>query len=211
MEPPDSLPAQLYLLSYDRGKGRITGRLWLGYTLGGAALADLWLSGHLVDEDGRARPAAGHAPPADPVLRELWERMVPVPPRKWVRWVNQRRMEGAVRTQLATGGWIRIEPSGHWWRRDRVTVRDTLMLGRMTQQVGSALRGPIPVDRLPAQESMLVALVATAEMGTVIPRQRRREHRARLSAIVERGGPPVTALRRALQQAKSAAASASSM
>jgi hypothetical protein len=202
MEPPDSLPAQVYLLSYDRGRGRLTGRLWLGHVLGGAALADLWLSGHLVDDAGRARPATGHAPPPDPVLRELWERIGEAAPRKWVRWVNQRRMEGAVRAQLEAGGWIRVEPSGHWWRRDRVTVRDTLMLGRMAQQVGTALRGPIPVDRLPAHEATLLALVGTAEMGTVVPRQRRREHRKRLAAAVTRGGPPVAALRRALQQAK---------
>lgn len=202
MEPPDSLPAQVYLLSYDRGRGRIAGRLWLGHVLGGAALADLWLSGHLVDEAGRARAAAGKALPADPVLRELWERIGAVPPRKWVRWVYQRRIEGAVRAQLARGGWITIEPSGRWWRRDRVTVRDTLMLSRMVQQVGTSLRGPVPVDRLPASESMLVALVGSAEMGTAISRQHRREHRGRLAAAVTRGGPPVAALRRALQEAK---------
>jgi hypothetical protein len=204
MEPPDSLPAQVYLLSYDRGRGRITGRLWLGHVLGGAALADLWLSGHLVDDAGRPRPATGHAPPPDPVLRELWERIGAAPPRKWVRWVNQRRMEGAVRAQLADGGWIRVEPSGHWWRRDRVAVRDTLLLASMVQQLGTALRGPVPVDRLPAQEAMLVALVGTAGMGTAIPRQRRREHRTRLAAAVTRGGPPIAALRRALQEAKTA-------
>ena len=204
MEPPDSLPAQVYLLSYDRGRGRITGRLWLGHVLGGAALADLWLSGHLVDDAGRARAATGRALPADPVLRELWQRIEAVPPRRWVRWVNQRRMEGSVRAQLVRGGWISIEPSGHWWRRDRVTVRDTLMLGRMVQEVGTALRGPIPVERLPAREAMLVALVGTAEMGTAIPRQRRREHRTRMAAAVTRGGPPVAALRRALQEVRSA-------
>ncbi|HKD97300.1 MAG TPA: GPP34 family phosphoprotein [Micromonosporaceae bacterium] len=202
MEPPDSLPGQVYLLAYDRGRGRVTERLWMGHILGGAALADLWLSGHLVDEGGRARAATGLAPPADPVLRELWERVGEVPPRKWVRWVYQRRVEGAVRAQLAAGGWVRVEPAAHWWRRDKVTVRDTLMLGRMVQQARSALRGPIPVDRLPAPEAVLVALVGTAELGTAFPRQLRRDNRKRLAAAVERGGPPIRALRSALQQAK---------
>jgi len=206
MQLPDTLPAQVYLLAYNKERQRITGTMWLGQILGGAALTDLWLSGHLVDRDGVAHPAGAAAVPADPALRLVWERVSAAPPRRWVRWIGQRHLGQAVRDQLASDGVLRVVPKEHWWRRDRVIVRDTRILTSLHQRVTGALRGPVPVERLDPRDAALVALVVAGEMGAAIPRAQRRAYRRRATEIVTRGGPPVAALRKAVQQARSASA-----
>ncbi len=47
MELPESLPARLYLLAYDRRRQRLTARPQLGFLLRAAAMADLELGGHV--------------------------------------------------------------------------------------------------------------------------------------------------------------------
>ena len=207
MRLPDTLPAQVYLLAYDRRRQRASTRGLLGLVLGGAALADLWLSGHLVDDDGVARPAPGVAHPMDPALRLVWERVTAAPAsRRWTRWVRQQSLKRVVRDALADSGVLRVEPKVHWWGRDRVTVRDTRVLTGLEQRVGGVLRGPVPVGSLDARDAALVAVVAVGEVSSTVSRAQRRAHKQRLAAIVARGGPPVAALRQAIRQARSASA-----
>jgi hypothetical protein len=52
----------------------------------------------------------------------------------------------------------------------------------------------------------MVALAATGEFSTVLPRPRRRESRRRIAELSEAAGPVTKALRRAIAQARSAAA-----
>jgi hypothetical protein len=61
MTLPESLPARLYLLAYDTEKNRVTAQSQLGLVLRGAALADLYLTGRVTDENGKARAAGGVA------------------------------------------------------------------------------------------------------------------------------------------------------
>lgn len=70
----------LLLLLFDPRSGTIAGEGTLFYTLAGAALADLAAGGHIeVDEDttltGRRVRAVAAAPPADDLLRQIWERL----------------------------------------------------------------------------------------------------------------------------------------
>jgi Golgi phosphoprotein 3 (GPP34) len=80
MELPESLPARLYLLAYDRRRQRLTARTQLGYVLRAAALADLELRGNLTDQDGKAR-VAGDRVVADPVLDAVLQEIAGSRPR----------------------------------------------------------------------------------------------------------------------------------
>jgi hypothetical protein len=42
---PDSVPERVYLLTYDRRRERLTVRMWIGYLLRAAALAELKAQG----------------------------------------------------------------------------------------------------------------------------------------------------------------------
>lgn len=74
------LVEDLMLLLFDPRSGTIAGEGTLFYTLAGALLADLALQGQVEVDDGpsligpKAR-AVGHVPPADELLRDVWERV----------------------------------------------------------------------------------------------------------------------------------------
>ncbi len=87
-QPPDSLAAQLFLLAVDPGRRRLTGRGELGYVLRAAALVELQLSGHLVDDGGR--PSASGGPPVpDPLLDAVLRQVAADPRRRWRYWVRK--------------------------------------------------------------------------------------------------------------------------
>ena len=54
MAVPGTLPQRVFLLAYHPGKGRVPWDTNLGAMLRAAALADLYLKGHLTDANGRA-------------------------------------------------------------------------------------------------------------------------------------------------------------
>ena len=136
----------------------------------------------------------------------MWQRIAEDKPRRWQHWIRQRDIETLVRTDL-TGRFIRIDRPARFLRRARVSLRDPRALTRLHALVAATLRGAMPVDRLPAADTMLVALLAVAGARTVIPRGRRREHARRIDQMIEQAGPPAAALRRAIAQARRAQAS----
>jgi hypothetical protein len=207
MSLPDSLPARAYLLAYDRDRDRLTGQMLLAYALRGAALVDLWTSGHVVDEDGHVGVPTGARPPADPVLRGVWDEVIDGDRRGWEAWIRRHRgeTEASVRSHLEAGGWIRVVRPGTRFRRARIEMRDPRVLTRLATQVGSALRGPTPIERLDSRAVGLVAVLAAADVRTAISKERKREYAQRIDAAVARSGPAVVALKRALRQARSAA------
>ncbi|HEU0239419.1 MAG TPA: GPP34 family phosphoprotein [Micromonosporaceae bacterium] len=205
MTLPDTLPGLAYLATYDRGRGRTVGQ-WSGQLLGAAAVADLYLDGYVVDDDGRVRRVAGRATPTNPVLADVWQRIGSSRPRRWQHWASQRGLRSEVRDDLAFR-WIRVDRPGGFLRRERTSLRDPLSATRVAELVRSTLRSGTPVARLPERDNMLVALLAVAEVGTVLPRRTRRDNARRLKEMIARGGPPVDGLRRAISQAKSAYAS----
>ena len=111
MQRPDSLPAQLFLLAVDPARRRLTGRSGLGYVLRAAALVDLQLSGHLVDDGGRPK-ATGNPEPPDPVLDPILRQVTADPRRRWSYWVGRdvRPTTAAIREQLVAGRRIEVEP-----------------------------------------------------------------------------------------------------
>src|SRR5262245_41945778 len=200
MTLPDTLPGLAYLATYDRDRGRTVGQ-WSGHLLGAAAVADLYLDGYLVDDRGRARPVEGRSAPTSAVLADLWQRLTESRPRRWQHWANQRGVRAAVRDDLA-GRWIRVDRAGGFLRFERVSLRDPQSVSRVGELVRGTLRGGTPVSRLPERDSMLVALLAVAEVGTVLPRRTRRDYRRRIDEMITRGGPPVDGLKRAIRQSQ---------
>jgi Golgi phosphoprotein 3 (GPP34) len=204
MQLPESLPARVYLAAYDAERNRLTGRSWLGYALRGAALADLLLSGHIVDDNGRVQPGTLRTASTDPVLQDVLSEVVAAPGVRWRSLVNRHRREtkNAVAAQLDAGGWIQLDRPATWWRRSRISLRDVRSVSRVKEQVAAVLRSPMPIDRTPPTEVALVAVLALAEIRTAISRDQKRQYGDRIKAAVVAAGPPIDALKHAISQAR---------
>lgn len=196
VEVPESLPGRLFLLAYDMDKKRMTARGELGYVLRAAALTELYLDGRL---EGERRPVAGTLGP-DPygLLKQISEARS----RRWQHWVSKdrRAMVQIVREELAAGGWIRVEPSRRLglFPRYRVTVRDPRVVKDLWGRTSSALRGK-PVAHVNSYDAACVALAAAARLKTVLSRAERRRYKERIADLTARSGPPVLALRKAIE------------
>ncbi|TVT30747.1 GPP34 family phosphoprotein, partial [Amycolatopsis rhizosphaerae] len=193
-----SLPAKMFLLTYDARRDRFTARAELGYLLRAAALADLVLRGHLADESGKAWPVKPFTG-ADPVLSELWGRITGAPPRSWRRRLGPGRRQAirSVRDQLAEAGLIGLEP-----RRalglipySKVTVRDQASVRSLGERVGRAIRGGEPAVRVAPDCAVLAALAASAGLRVVLKLGERRRYRQRLAELGRPVEPICTALR----------------
>jgi hypothetical protein len=206
VQRPDTLPAQLFLLAVDPARRRLTGRSELGYVLRAAALVDLQLTGHLVDDGGRPKAAENPEPP-DPTLEPVLRQVTADPGRRWAYWVRRdaRRATGAVREQLVEGRRIELQP----YRilglvpATRIVVLEPFGRDRIVGAVEAALSDGWPVG---ARTAALVALAAAARMRTVLPAGRRRAHRERIAALTARTGPVPRALRKVLRDLRTAAA-----
>jgi hypothetical protein len=75
--------------------------------------------------------------------------------------------------------------------------------------VSSTLRGGQPAARLDPRDAALVALAATGELKVVLPRALRRTHKRRITELGEIAQPVLQALKKAITNARAAAASAS--
>jgi hypothetical protein len=207
MAAPDRLPQRIFLLAYDPDKGRVRAGTNLGAMLRAAALADLYLSGHLTDERGRAAIAARH-PCHDPVLEALLEEIAGSRPRKWQSWVGrrQRATVGAVRQQLGDGGWVRLEPHRilGLFPTTRVTIRDPRVRKELLGRVNGALRNPI--GRVDPADAVLVAIVAAGGLKLVLDRRTKRANKRRVRELTELSGPIGPALRKSIEAAEAAAA-----
>jgi Golgi phosphoprotein 3 (GPP34) len=201
MEPPDSLPARLYLLAYDLRRARPTGHL--AVAVRAAALEDLRLQGHLSDDAGRVR-VRDPRPLADPVLDTVLREAGQGRPRPWKHWVAARsRQTGrAVRDQLDDRLYLRVEHHRVLGIFPRVTVtaRDPRVIERLQHTVVQALtRGPA-VSHVDPQVAALVAFAALAEFDSIFPRRLRREHKTRIGEFAERVAPVGPALKKVIDE-----------
>ncbi|GLY92829.1 GPP34 family phosphoprotein [Actinoplanes sp. NBRC 103695] len=204
MEVPARLAQRMFLLAYNPDKGRVAIGSHLGALLRAAALADLYVTGHLADERGRA--VVTRHPCHDPVLLPLLEEIAASRPRKWQVWVGrrQRHLIRETRRQLGDGGWVRLEPYKilGLFPATRVTVRDPRVRKELIGRVTGALKKPI--DRVDPADAALVAIVAAGDLKIVLDRQRRRANKRRLRELTALSGPIGPALRRAIEEASSA-------
>jgi Golgi phosphoprotein 3 (GPP34) len=195
---PDSLPVQLFLLAVRPATGRLSNRMELGLILRAAALADLQLSGHLVDDGGRPQ-AVNLTTTGDPLLDEVLQQVAGDPGRGWGYWVRRqpRHAVQAVCGRLVAEYRIELRRYRMLWvlPARRIVLRNRFERDRVVGAVDAALGDGWPVgDRTAA----LVAVAAAARMRAVLPRPRRRAHRKRIAELTARAGPIPVALRKAL-------------
>ncbi|WP_433797156.1 GOLPH3/VPS74 family protein [Actinoplanes sp. CA-252034] len=207
MTVPGSLAQRIFLLAHDPAKGRVRIGTNLGAMVRAAALADLYLQGHLTDERGRATPG-GRRPCADPVLATLLDDIAGSRPRKWQSWVDRRQRATvvAVRTQLGDEGWARVEPYRILgiFPATKVTLRDPRARKELLGRVRSALKDPI--SRVEPADAALVAIVAAGDLGLVLSRRARREAKRRIQELTDVSGPIGPALRKSIEASAAAAA-----
>jgi hypothetical protein len=203
MAVPDSLPQRIFVLAYNPAKGRVGMGTSLGAMLRAAALADLYLKGHVTDERGRAAVGVRH-PCLDPVLEALLEEIAGSKPRKWQSWVGRRQGVAvrAVRQQLGDGGWVRLEPHRvlGLFPTTRVTIRDPRVRKELLGRVNDALKKPI--GRVDPGDAALVAIVAAGALSLVLDGKTKRAYKRRIQELTELSGPIGPALRKSLEEAQ---------
>jgi hypothetical protein len=206
MAVPHSLPERIFLLAYNPDKGKVGMGTNLGAMLRAAALADLYLNGHLTDERGRAAIEVRH-PCHDPVLEALLEEIAGSKPRKWQSWVDrrQRATVSSVRQQLSDGGWVRLEPHRilGLFPTTKVTVRDPRVRKELLGRVNGALKNPI--GRIDTADAALVAIVAAGDLKLVLDRKTKRANKRRIQVLTDLSGPIGPALRKSIAAAAAAA------
>ncbi|WP_055614705.1 GOLPH3/VPS74 family protein [Streptomyces phaeochromogenes] len=203
-----SLPARLYLLAWDTTKLKVTDAAHLPHLVRAGALTELAQRGLLADVDGIATPTDPDAQTGDPVLDGLLELVEESRPHRWKTWVGLRARVtlDAVRAQLAADGYLRAEktrvlgvfPSVEY-EIDRVAVVDALRV-----EAREVLEGPVPVEEVPEQDAALVALAAGAELRTLLSGKEQRQYKQRIEDLVERSGATTPALKKAVQEVRSA-------
>jgi hypothetical protein len=202
MAVPDSLPQRVFVLAYNPDKGRVGFDTNLGTMLRAAALADLYLTGHLTDDRGRAAIAVQH-PCHDRVLGAVLEEIAGSKPRRWQSWVghHQRATRNAVRQQLSDEGWVRLEPRRilGLFPTTKVSIRDPRVRTELLGRVNAALTTPI--DRVDPADAALVAIIAAGGLTLVLDRNIRRANKRRIEHLTELSGPIGPALHKTIQDA----------
>jgi Golgi phosphoprotein 3 (GPP34) len=202
VELPQTLHGQRYLLAYDRKRRRFDGdNLWLfGFSLRAAMLTDLYLTGHLKDEGGKAHPTGIAPPPDDPVLRAA---LIGVTGREWAQLIADKERDAPriVRDQLEATGWLCVQQ-----RRmlgiiptARLGVYDEDMVSGLADRVTDSLRRAI--DGLPADPRPLAVglLGVLGQMPTVFSFKESSRHRQQLRTLTFAAIAPIVGLHQAIE------------
>ncbi|QFZ73262.1 GPP34 family phosphoprotein [Streptomyces fagopyri] len=205
---PLSLPARLYLLSWDTTRLKVTGETHLHHLVRAGALTELAQRGLLADVDGIATPVDIDARTGDLALDGLLELVEESRPRKWKTWVTLRARVtvDAVRAQLAAEGYLRagkkrvlgLFPSVDY-RLERVEAVEALR-----EEARAVLRGPLSVTEVSDRDAALVALAAAAELRTLVPGKDRKLYKERIEELTERSGAAAPALKKVIQEVRTA-------
>ncbi|MBO1329643.1 GPP34 family phosphoprotein [Streptomyces sp. VRA16 Mangrove soil] len=196
------LPARLFLLAHDPGKGRVTGAPDVVLAVRAGALAELAARALVQETDGTVTPVLD-ARADDPVLDELLELIGESRPRTWRGLITHRARgtRDTVRRELAAQGYLRAE-------RRRVlglfpATRYVLARAGYVQVLRAearvALTGPAAPEAVHPDQAALVVLAAAGHFRGLLSWRERRRHAERLSALAEHAGPYVPQLRKALE------------
>lgn len=208
MDTTATLPATLYLLAYDVSKGRLTERQKVGPLMRGAVLTDLVLREQLAEDGGRA-VVTNQRQTGDPVLDSVLEEIATDKPRKWKAWVQRRATPTLklVEQTMAASGTLVVERKKAlgMFPHDAVRVSDPDEPGRLRAMVDEALRGTRPVDEVPPFEAAVTSLAAASQLRGVVSGRDKRRYKDRITALTDRSGAAVPALRKVLQEIQTAA------
>jgi hypothetical protein len=87
-----------------------------------------------------------------------------------------------------------------------IVVHDPGLIDAIRQDVRAIALGPDPVEDLTPERATLAALVAGAEMRSVISRREARQAKQRIEELMQSTGPFAPSLRRAIRDAQGAIA-----
>ncbi|WP_059015687.1 GPP34 family phosphoprotein [Mycobacterium sp. M26] len=197
-KPPASVHGRLYLLAFDRDRHRFGGcpPAVLALALRAAMVADLHLSGYLVDRGGRPYPGRAEGP-GDPVLnrevaqfgfstRVSWDEAIARSHDRTIR---------VVREQLQAGGWLR--PRAHH-TGTCLEPRDEDMVVALVEQAGGALQQALEGEVVNRRMLTLGLIAAVADLSCVKAVSRVALRHPRFPAVLDDAGPPIQALNRVL-------------
>jgi hypothetical protein len=201
-----TLAEQAFLLCYNLDKQRMARTDHVDYLVRAAALVELYQGGQVEDRNGKAGPARG-ASVRDQALAPVLDEIGQAPNKSWKHWVrhNAKATKRAVRAGLVDKRAVAVEHGRVLlvFPHTTTTVKDTRAVKQVRARVKETLRAPS--SQLDPAGAALVALAAAVEMGFVLDRRTRREHKARIKQCMEIAGPAATGLRKLIQQRRSGA------
>jgi hypothetical protein len=202
-ELPQTLHTQLFLLAYDRYRERLDGddRWRFGLALRTAMLTDLYLTGHLIDDNDRPRPV--DAPlPRNPLLCAVLDDIRDNEPQDWMNALarDQRTTSRIVRSELEAHGWLWVQR-----RRTlgiipcaRLKLYDENLVSGLAARVVSALRDAI-AGRPAEERTLAVGLIgALGQLPTVFDLDEASRHSSELEDLVDRAIAPISGMRRVI-------------
>lgn len=202
MELPQSLHSQLYLVAVDRKRHRLDDSSRLcGMALRAAMLTDLYLTGHIEDRAGVPAKSSSVAPPEDPLLRVVLDRIGTRATRDWCGWIaGDRDAAKAVRNQLEAVGWLTVPPRtlGFLPTGRRMLHDDDAVSGlaeRVTLALHNALAG-LPADPRPLAVGLLGVL---GQIPEVLSLDDAKRHRRQLRDMTLAAIEPILGLHQAIE------------
>lgn len=204
MNLPQTLHGQLYLLAYDRKRRRFDGdNLPLfGLALRAAMLTDLYLTGYIEDEDGKAHRLSVAAPD-DSLLSAVCIQIGSVfsGGRDWVRLIAQdeERAPTIVRDQLEAT-WLRARrPMLGIIPTARFGLSDEDAVSGLAERVTGALRNAID-GREADPRSLAVGLLGVlGQVPTVLSFKESAQHRERIRELIFATIAPIMFLQQAIE------------
>ncbi|WP_169526887.1 GOLPH3/VPS74 family protein [Sciscionella marina] len=204
-----TLPQQLYLLSYNVDKGKLSNSQFRGHLMRAAALAELTIEGYLTDADGKAIADPGK-PPADQFLAEVLADSPAQRPRSWRSLVRRRTRaaEATVRSQLAAEGTITVTPARvlGLFPRHEVTVTRDSEVSTLRETARRPVLNQLDPASVPQREAALAVLSAAGELSSVFSRAERREHKRVIRELGDSLGEAAPSLRKAIASIRAAIA-----
>lgn len=212
MQPPSSLAMRMLILAADSDTGRI--RSGAGsrkrQLVGAANLAELWMTGSIVDGGGYPIPTNAPPPRDDAALILFNQIATSRQPRSWDRWmVQQNGAVEVVQSQLLSAGIGKYEqrralglPAGK-----RFVIASSSPRQHLLNEIWNALRGLVLP---PARVALTIALPAAAGVLPELTADVQRSYMHQLTAIRHAVEPLPSALERALIAAESSDSSSDS-
>jgi hypothetical protein len=168
----------MYLLAYDLGKDKPSGRAWLGHLVQGAALTELLAEGVLMDTGTAVIPAGER--PGDEVLGLVWQQAAGRRPHGWRGLLRQGKVTlAAVEDQLIQAGAFERKGRG-------LVAMDREGIAVLQTRARQILRGEAGEEGGAVLDAALVAVASVIPLRTVFDRRRRRQDRERVDALTRR-------------------------
>jgi Golgi phosphoprotein 3 GPP34 len=201
-----TLAQQAFLLCYDLDKQRMARTDHIDYLVRAATLVELYQGGLIEEKNDKVAPTRG-ASTTDPVLALVLDEIGQAPTKSWKHWVhrNAKETKRAVRAALVDKRAVSVEKGRVLliFPHTHTTVKDTRAVKQVRARVKDALRQTS--SQTDPGGAALVALAAAVEMGFVLDRRTRREHKARIKQCMEIAGPAAAGLRKLIRQRRSGA------